>query len=38
MSPDLEALYQKYKGNKGGEPDAPEQHGALDRPAKRAGA
>lgn len=39
MSPDLEALYQKYKGNKGGEPDvAPEQHGALDRPAARVGA
>ncbi len=39
MSPDLEALYQKYKGNKGGEQDvAPEQHGALDRPAKRVGA
>jgi membrane protein required for colicin V production len=37
MSPDLEALYQKYKGNKGGEPDAaPEQHGALARPAKSA--
>lgn len=34
MSPDLEALYQRYKGNKGGEPDAaPEQHGALARPA-----
>jgi membrane protein required for colicin V production len=29
MSPDLEALYQKYKGNKGGGPDAgPTQHGA----------
>lgn len=39
MSPDLEALYQKYKGSKGGEPDAPpEQHGALDRPATKAGA
>lgn len=39
MSPDLEALYQKYKGNKGGEPDAPpEQHGALARPVTRTGA
>jgi membrane protein required for colicin V production len=39
MSPDLEALYQKYKGSKGGEPEtAPEQHGALDRPADRAAA
>jgi membrane protein required for colicin V production len=39
MSPDLEALYQKYKGNKAGEPDtAPEQHGALARPAKSADA
>jgi membrane protein required for colicin V production len=39
MSPDLEALYQKYKGSKGGEPDAqPEQHGALAGPATRAGA
>jgi membrane protein required for colicin V production len=38
MSPDLEALYQKYKGNKGGEPDAApdQQHGALARPAKSA--
>ncbi len=36
MSPDLEALYQKYKGNKGGQPDAaPEQHGALARPVTR---
>src|SRR5580658_5085054 len=36
MSPDLEALYQKYKGNKGDdhEPeDAPNQHGALNIPA-----
>lgn len=39
MSPDLEALYQRFKGNKGGEPDAAlEQHGALDRPADRSGA
>jgi len=41
MSPDLEALYQKYKGNKGDdrEPDAaPNQHGALDAPADPAGA
>ncbi len=40
MSPDLEALYLKYKGNKGGEPDAtpPEQHGALARPDKSADA
>ena len=40
MSPDLEALYQKYKANKGGgQPDtAPDQHGALDqRPGKAAG-
>jgi membrane protein required for colicin V production len=37
MSPDLEALYQKYKGSKSGEPEAaPEQHSALDRPAERA--
>jgi membrane protein required for colicin V production len=29
MSPDLEALYQKFKGHKGGGPDAgPAQHGA----------
>src|SRR5665213_4072222 len=34
MSPDLEALYQKYKSSKGGEPDAaPTQHGAQDQPA-----
>jgi membrane protein required for colicin V production len=39
MSPDLEALYLKYKGNKGGEPDAaPEQHGELARPASSADA
>jgi membrane protein required for colicin V production len=40
MSPDLEALYLKYKGNKGGEPEtaAPEQHGALARPATSADA
>ena len=38
MSPDLEALYQKYKTNKGGEPDAaPPQHGALDQPAGKVG-
>jgi membrane protein required for colicin V production len=39
MSPDLEALYQKYKGNKGGAPDAgPVQHGASnDSGAMRAG-
>src|SRR5580692_13165071 len=37
MSPDLEALYQKYKGSKSGEPEAaPEQHSALDRPIERA--
>lgn len=36
MSPDLEALYQKYKGNKGEghEPErAPSQHSAIDPPA-----
>ena len=40
MSPDLEALYQRYKGNKGdASADAAlEQHGALDRPADRSGA
>jgi membrane protein required for colicin V production len=40
MSPDLEALYQKYKGNKGDDqPDAaPNQHGALNRPVDRVGA
>jgi membrane protein required for colicin V production len=38
MSPDLETLYQKYKGKKPGEPDAaPDQHGALDQPANKAG-
>jgi membrane protein required for colicin V production len=38
MSPDLEALYQKYKGNKGDETDvAPNQHGALNRPADGSG-
>jgi membrane protein required for colicin V production len=37
MSPDLEALYQKYKGNKGeGSDAAPNQHGAL--PLHRDGA
>ncbi len=39
MSPDLEALYQKYKGNKGGESDTvPAQHGALNLPLDRADA
>jgi membrane protein required for colicin V production len=39
MSPDLEALYQKYKGSKGGEPGtAPPQHGAFDLPVGRADA
>ncbi len=39
MSPDLEALYQKYKGNKGGAPDAGAvQHGASnDSGVMRAG-
>jgi membrane protein required for colicin V production len=39
MSPDLEALYQKYKGNKGGAPDAGStQHGAMnDSDAMKAG-
>jgi membrane protein required for colicin V production len=39
MSPDLEALYQKYKGNKGGGPDTgPVQHGASnDSGVMRAG-
>jgi membrane protein required for colicin V production len=38
MSPDLEALYQKYKANKAGEPDAgPNEHGAMESPASRAG-
>ncbi|MGH6676198.1 MAG: CvpA family protein, partial [Xanthobacteraceae bacterium] len=40
MSPDFEALYQKYKANKGGgEPvAAPDQHGALNqRPNEAAG-
>ncbi len=33
LSPDLEALYQKYKGNKGEEPDAgPGQRGAIRLP------
>jgi membrane protein required for colicin V production len=37
MSPDLEALYQKYKGNKGDEPvEAGPQHGALNWPSARA--
>lgn len=38
MSPDLEALYQKYKSNKGDEPveAAPPQHGALNWPFDRA--
>jgi membrane protein required for colicin V production len=41
MSPDLEALYLKYKGNKGDdhEPDAaPNQHGALNGAADHGGA
>ncbi len=39
MSPDLEALYQKYKSNKDEQPDAaPNQHGAALWPAKRVGA
>jgi membrane protein required for colicin V production len=41
MSPDLEALYQKYRGNKGDErePDeTPNQHGAVNAPADPAGA
>ena len=34
MSPDLEALYQKYKGAKPGDPNATsDQRGALDQPA-----
>jgi membrane protein required for colicin V production len=38
MSPDLEALYQKYKGKKPDDPNAaPDQHGALDQPASKAG-
>lgn len=38
MSPDLEALYQRYRGKKPGEPDAaPDQHGARDQPANKAG-
>jgi len=38
MSPDLEALYQKYKGKKPGDANAaPDQHGALDQPANKAG-
>jgi membrane protein required for colicin V production len=39
MSPDLEALYQKYKGSKADdhEPDAaPNQHGAIEAPGARA--
>jgi len=39
MSPDLEALYQKYKGNKDEPGAAPsQQHGAVRTPADRAGA
>ncbi len=39
MSPDLEALYQKYKGNKGEgrEPPAPNQRGASDPPTRLGG-
>jgi hypothetical protein len=38
MSPDLEALYEKYKGKKPGDANAvPDQHGALDQPANKAG-
>jgi membrane protein required for colicin V production len=38
MSPDLEALYQKYKGNKGGEAgSAPTQRSGLDNPAASTG-
>jgi len=39
MSPDLEALYQKYKSNKGEQHDpdaAPNQHGAVTAPDDRA--
>jgi membrane protein required for colicin V production len=39
MSPDLEALYEKYKGNKGEDHDTqepgPNQHGALNLPIER---
>jgi membrane protein required for colicin V production len=39
MSPDLEALYQKYKGNKGDDRDTQEpgqnQHGAINLPDER---
>jgi membrane protein required for colicin V production len=38
MSPDLEALYEKYKGNKGDDRDTqdtgPNQHSGLDLPAE----
>src|SRR5271170_5114277 len=38
MSPDLEALYQKYKGDKGDDRDTqepgPNQHGALNLPTE----
>ena len=38
MSPDLEALYKRYKSSKGGEPDAaPTPHGAQDQPAGKPG-
>jgi membrane protein required for colicin V production len=38
MSPDLEALYQKYKGSKGGEPEgAPTPHGAMNGSPNAAG-
>jgi membrane protein required for colicin V production len=39
MSPDLEALYEKYKSNKGEDHDTqesgPNQHGALNLPTER---
>jgi membrane protein required for colicin V production len=38
MSPDLESLYQKYKGKRPDDSNAvPDQHGALDQPANQAG-
>jgi membrane protein required for colicin V production len=38
MSPDLEALYEKYKANKAGATNAaPNEHGALEPPADQAG-
>jgi membrane protein required for colicin V production len=38
MSPDLEALYQKYKGSKDEPGSTPNQHGALRTPVDVAGA